>query len=332
MKLNLNPKLLAFAFFVCIGSHPALSQFGRDSLIQLTPTIYEITGLGGNVAFKITNQCVVVVDAGVSYEAGMKIKDIIAKTTDKPIKYVILTHYHFDHTHGLAAFGNGATIISHSNTLVNLKNDVKKMDEDIQVTIPQKLIRLNHELTEFKDDAIHKIAIDSAINAETTKLEELKKIKIVYPTQIYDKQWSVILGSDSIQVSYPGNGHTNGDSWVMFKNDKVIHFGDMLFTNCFPYIDALGDSKNWANQLNSVPTDDKYIYIPGHGKIAKSVDIKRFANYLIDLNKAVAGMISQGKNLEEIRKTLSMPAYSDFGFQFLREQNIEAVYNEQTRK
>ena len=77
---------------------------------------------GGNVAFLVTDEGVLVVDSGTSPEAGRLVMAEIAKKTDKPVKYLVLTHYHGDHTFGLQAFPSSTVIIAQQNTADNIRH------------------------------------------------------------------------------------------------------------------------------------------------------------------------------------------------------------------
>lgn len=332
MKLANFYKLGLFALFL----FAYINIYGQsDSVIKINPSLYVITGLGGNITAKITEKGVVLVDAGTSYDAGMRLKKIIAGITDKPITHLILTHYHYDHSYGLAAFFLGVTIISHANVKNALLGEEKNIQTDILINIPEKIKKAKKDMAMTRtSETKQKAILDSTIQAETAKLEEQKKIKIVYPDKFYDKEYTLISGLDTIVITHSGNAHTNGDSWILLPHDNVVVLGDMLFTNCYPYIDERvgADTKNWAEVLNVLAAGNRELYIPGHGRIAKAEDLTRFSNYLSDLRLVVEKAIKDGKTSEEAKKTINLTAYQDFGFGFFREQNIEAVYNELTRK
>lgn len=331
MKTNFVLKLTATALLL-LAFFSARSQ--TDSLIKITPTIYEITGLGGNVVVKETSRGVILIDAGTSYEAGLRIKEIVTGITQKPISHIILTHYHYDHTRGLAAFPKDVTIMGHKNISAALKKDEAELKKEIEVTIPQKIKEIKEKLASSKIDKTQKAKLDSALKAETANLKSQQNIRIVYPTAFYEKESVIIDEKDTILLYHPGNAHTNGDTWVLFKNEKIAALGDMLFTNTMPYIDEQmgANTLNWINTLDELASRNYNVYISGHANLAKSADLKRFTAYLTDLRAAVKAEIEKGKSLGETIKAVDLAAYHDFGFQFFREQNIEAIYKELSKK
>lgn len=319
-----------FSLFWILLLSTTLIKGQSDSVIKITPTLYEITGMGGNITAKITEKGVIVTDAGETYEHGIKLQKIIKGISAKPITHVILTHYHADHIAGLAAFPKGINIIAQTGVSEILINSEKQLLKDIE-NGKSKLEEINKELKTLKaSDTKRRAQLDSSLKAENNSLAALKAKEIIYPTQLYDKELTLISGKDTMILSYPGNCHTNSDTWVYFKNDNIITLGDLLFTNSMPYIDNNADANtlNWANFLIALSEKNYPTFISGHGKIAKSEDLKRFASYLLDLRKAIGEEIKKGTTLEQAIKTVNLVAYQDFGFQFFKEQNIEAVYKE----
>jgi glyoxylase-like metal-dependent hydrolase (beta-lactamase superfamily II) len=307
----------------------------KDSLIKIAPGLFEITGLGGNVTVKETSQGIIIVDAGTSFAAGKRIQEIVAGISKKQITHLIITHYHYDHTGGMDAFPAGALIVAHKNVAQGIRKDETQNKKDIEETIPQKIKLLKNELNGLSpENKTLRTRIDSSIKAETQKLENLKKRKFVYPEKEFDSEMSIIAGKDTINLHYQGNAHTNGDTWVHFKNENIVATGDLLFTNSFPFIDfEIGaNTENWAKIVNQLADKKFKTYISGHSTLAYSEDLKRFASYLTDLRKAVSAELSKGKSLEEAAKTIDIEAYRDFGYRFFKEQNIEAVYKELGKK
>jgi len=115
--------ILFFAvLFLFIGSASGLRATDEVKAEPVAGALYLMEGLqGGNVAFLVTGEGVLVVDSGTSPAEGKLVMEEIAKKTDKPVRYLVLTHYHGDHTFGLQAYPATAVIISQQNTAENMR-------------------------------------------------------------------------------------------------------------------------------------------------------------------------------------------------------------------
>jgi cyclase len=320
----MKKQYLFIAMLVCIASTHAQT---KDSLVKVADGVYMITGHTGNITFLENEKGIVVVDAGETPETGTRIVAMIKTVSNKPIADIILTHSHFDHIGGLVTLPGNVAVLAHPNTKANIiktENDAKT--ELAKVThaadsLTQVVSRLNKTAPSFA-------TTDSTLKAALKRKDELTKTKFVYPGTLVDKESQIVLGTDTIQVIYPGVAHTNGDLVVVFKNRGVMVMGDLLFNHSFPYIDPIGNIANWAVQLRAAAAKSYKAYISGHGKVASAPDLQLLAQYLDDLGAAVKSAKAAGKSLEEIKKSVSLPAYDTFDFQFFRIQNIEGAFNQ----
>ncbi len=326
--------ILLLSFFLF---SPLNSQSQELELHKITDSLYTISGLGGNVAFLITEDGVLVVDSGTIPNHGKEIAAEIEKITEKPIKYLIYTHYHGDHTHGAQCLPANITTISHINTRKNMENlDLPRMKEAMENTIPQQIKKL--------EEKVEKLTAEKSPDLEKTEKElqqtkqqfaEYKKFMLVFPTITFKKKSVIYLGNQKIKLFYLGSGHTNGDILVYFPEEKVIHMGDLYFENMIPYIDyqAGSNTENWIKILEKVIEMDVEKAIPGHGEITDKNGLSEQIQYFKDLRAEVEKFIKQGASLEETKEKLSLPEYKDKGYyDRLIPVNIEAVYKEMTEK
>jgi glyoxylase-like metal-dependent hydrolase (beta-lactamase superfamily II) len=301
----------------------------KDSLIKVTKGVYQITGFVGNISFLENESGVILFDAGVSPNAGKRALELIQSVTNKPLKYAIITHYHYDHVGGLSALPQNIPIIGQKNDIANIKNDEDNHNKTRNITLPHEIDSLKALLLQFKSNNTEQDKkADSTLTAKETKLEEMKQQKFVYPNELVDSLKTIIMGSDTIEIIFPGKTHTNGDLVINIKSKQTMVLGDLLFTHAYPYMDPLGDVNNWAKQLKLYASSNTKYFIPGHMYVASAKDVKEFANYLTDLRIEVAKLKNEGKSIEDIKKALKIPAYSNFQFGFFREQNMETLYNQ----
>lgn len=242
---------------------------------KINDQFYMLVGGGGNVGVFVSEDEVILIDN--KYEI---IEDILMaslrKITDKPIKYIINTHFHHDHSDGNRAFGKqGIPIISHQNAK-------KRMMEDAE---------LYGGILEFIKGFVQPKYDSNSL-----------------PVITYDSKMTLSEGSEEIELYNFGNAHTDGDSIVVFKNSNIIHTGDAFVTYGYPFVDLNngGSIKGLINFLGTLENmcDENTIIMPGHGGFSKKEDVTKLKNTLTDLyNKTVIGL-KNGLTYEEISKTI----------------------------
>jgi cyclase len=306
----------------------------NDQLIKVTDQLYMITGYVGNVSVLITDEGVLVVDAGSTHKDGEEIEKLIKTLTDKPIKYLVITHYHDDHAMGACGFSPKPLVIGQSNLPNNLKiygepyfNGYVKKEAVI------KTQKLKNQLDSLKNiNSPDWTSVEKQYQTQLTTSTNLENTFAVYPDTSFDNRMTLTLGKDTINLIYPGRTHTSCNIIVEFVNQNALSTGDMLFNHAFPYIDyAAGcNTENWADQLAHYASKNYQYIIPGHGKLATSEDLIDAGKYLSDLRDSVSTELKAGRTLDEMKKEIKMSNYSHYDFHFLIPMDIEAVYYELT--
>ena len=241
----------------------------NDTLIKLSDHVYAIIsdGEAGNIAvFENPDGLVLVDDQWI--ELSPKIKRLLATISNKPVKYVLNTHFHYDHSDGNKVFGKeGAIIISHDN--------IRKRLEQDQVLSLTNLIQ-----KAYPSEALPFITFSDSL----TLNEPNEKIKIYHVK----------------------NAHTDGDSFIEFKNAKVIHTGDVFVTYGFPFIDDRngGDIYGVIDAIDMLirSVDEKTMIIPGHGPICYKKDLIAYRNMLSTVETRIRNGILKKLSIAEIEK------------------------------
>ena len=247
---------------------------------KINNQFYMLVGGGGNVGVFISIGEVILIDN--KYEI---IEDVLMASlreiTDKPIKYIINTHFHHDHSDGNRAFGKeGIPIISHQNAK-------KRMMEDIE---------LYGGIYDFIKDFVQPKYDNESL-----------------PVLTYESKMTISQGNEEIELFNFGKAHTDGDSVVVFKNNNVIHTGDAFVRYGYPYVDLNngGSIKGLISLLGTLEQlcDDNTIIIPGHGGLSKKEDVIKLKNTLDDLyTKTVIGLkngLSYNEISDSIEETLN---------------------------
>ncbi len=243
----------------------------RDfSKVQITTKdlgegVYAMFGAGGNLGVSAGADGVFLIDDQFA-PLSPKIKAAISKISDKPVKFLINTHWHFDHTGGNENFGKeGTIIVAHDNVR-------KLMSEDQMI-----------DFFKAKIPAAPKAAL---------------------PVITFKDRTTFHLNDDTIVVQHMPAGHTSGDSIIYFHKADVLHTGDLFFNGIYPFIDVQhGGSLEGmiadAGLLLEMVRDDTQI-IPGHGPLAKKPELMAFQNMLITVRDNVKKLIAEGKTREQV--------------------------------
>lgn len=249
---------------------------------------------GANAGIVVDRDGIVVIDTLVSAkEAKRFIKDIHA-ISDKPIKLVINTHYHLDHTFGNAEFARlGALIIAQSADTIHMRTRGEYV-------------------------------LKNAGNFGLTK-DDLQGTEIAYPALVFHEKMEISLGSKKVDLLFPGPSHSDGSILVHLPDSKVLFTGDILFADRHPYM-ADGDVEGWIKVLDFIMGMDIVTIIPGHGPISGKKDIADLKNYLMIFDKRAKELCSQSTDLDYIAAEMKkiLPARSE-GEHFIKE-NIRMKY------
>lgn len=296
--------------------------------------LYFLTGVVGNVAFLITDEGVLVVDSGTKPAHGDAILAEIAKLTDKPVKYLIFTHYHMDHVLGAQRFPEEVTVISHENLPTNQKEfNEEALRKMVEETYPERIKEAEAKLESLKGAGEEELAAAAEVlDKANTGLAEAKEIVLVYPDKTYSDAMSITLGGHEIRLIYPGASHTSGNTLVHFVDLKAVHMGDMLFYKRHPYIDwkAGSNTENWIASLERVKEWDVEVVIPGHGVLTDKSGLDWKIGYLTELRAEVGEAVKEGKTLEETKESVKMEKYAEMPWAYMLDPGVEAVYNELT--
>jgi glyoxylase-like metal-dependent hydrolase (beta-lactamase superfamily II) len=251
--------------FASINSLSAQDKPVEFTTFQLSDTVYMLKGRGGNVGISTGEDGLYIIDDQLR-PITSQLLQAIRKVSNKPIRFVINTHYHADHVGGNEALGEtGTVVIAHDN--------IRKRMTTEQVSI---------------------------FRQETTPPYP----KGALPILTFNDRMSLHLNGETATAYYVANGHTDGDSIIHFPVSNVIHMGDMFFNGLYPYVDldAGGSMQGLiaAADLALSMADDATRVIPGHGPLGMTEDLKNYRDYLVEASTNVQELIDKDMNLEQI--------------------------------
>lgn len=301
---------------------------------QLTSNTYVLYGRGGNIGFVVTKDGTIVIDDQFAPVAPGILAEI-KSVTDQPVKFLINTHHHGDHTGGNATFLKIAYIIAHENVRKHMLEapaeamkslpvqiaTAEKQISEAEKTNPSGVEQLKRNLDTLKTNLAAAVA---------AKAEEIPAPNITFRSEIH-----LYIGGEETRVFHIKRGHTDGDSVIYFPNQKVVHMGDLYFNETIPVIDRAhgADTGEWIETIDGVlsAAGDNNKFIPGHGQTSDVAGLRRFRQYLFDLRTAVASALKQNPALtrEDAVKQIKLDQYSSFnGYSQRFGGNVGVVYDE----
>ena len=262
----MSPALLAVAVSI------APAQADRR-VTALAEGVYEIEHAGyggGNTTVILGDRQVLVVDTCFLPSAAREDIAQIRKWTDKPVSFVLNTHFHNDHNIGNRAYMDafpGVTIIAHAET----KKDMDRFGPGSEGREKKSMARLQQMLVSGKTASGVALTEDDeeqvrhAIAAESAVLKELKNLEFQSATLTFEHELSIDLGGREVQVRFLGRGNTAGDAIAYLPKEKILVAGDLIVSP-IPYIYD-GYPSEWIQTLRKLEELDAGTIVPGHGPI-----------------------------------------------------------------
>jgi len=268
---------------------------------KVSGNVYMLEGAGGNIGASIGEDGIVIVDdqfapLAEKIQAALKSLGI----TDKPVRFVINTHYHGDHTGGNAPFsGTGSTVIAQDNVRKRLESG------------------------------------GTAGNGGSIKMENKPAEKAALPIITFEHDVTVHLNGEDIRALHFPSGHTDGDSIIFFPKNNVVHMGDDFVRYGFPFVDVSsgGSVQGMIAAMEKasaqLPADVKVI--PGHGAISNLDDVREFTKMLKETSAVVQKALDAHKSLEQMKQEKILDPWKKWSGDFVNtDAFIETLYNSLT--
>lgn len=292
--------VLSLALVLCLTmSQIALAQ----GLTKIADNVYSYVDVkkatpqksfGANAGIIVGQDSVLVVDTLVSAKEAKRFIADIKAVTNKPIKFVVNTHYHLDHAWGNCEFVKlGALIISH-------------------LADRAMLIRIGQA------------AMGNAANFDLSA-SDMEGTTLAVPNLAFKDEMEIDLGGQAVKLIYPKATHTKGSIMVWLPDKKVLFTGDVLFTNYHPYM-AEGDLKSWAKALDFTQSLGAQKIIPGHGPLSSNRDLKDMKKYLALFDAKAKKLSAKIKDPDQLAAALQKQLPPRAESAFLIKANLQGRY------
>jgi Zn-dependent hydrolases, including glyoxylases len=269
----------------------------QSRITKVAGNIYMIDGTGGfaggNIGVSVGDDGILIVDDQYAPMAD-KIQAALKGVTDKPVRFVLNTHFHSDHVGGNKYFGQHATVIAQDNVRVRMASGNPDPDPD-----------------KHRDPAP----------------------KVALPIITFNNTATVHINGEDIRAVHFPHGHTDGDAVVWFTQSNVVHMGDDFFNGVFPFIDidsggsVKGLMKNLEEIIPQLNAQTKII--PGHGPLGTVDDLKKFLAMLKDSYAIVEKNVRQGKTLDQLKKENVLAKYDSWNWDVFKSNDfVEFIYKD----
>lgn len=316
MLLLVRGVMLA-ALAMCVATFaqnpkPVMSKVA-DGIYLFRTADYENIFVDGNAIAIASDNGVLVFDSNMIPGTTRMVLAEIRKLTDKPVKYVVNSHWHWDHWLGngvyTEAFPN-VQIIAHEETrkdiLLRGPMHVKFWNDEF---IPKKLAEIEKNIADAKakGGAKQTARWEQALQDGRYFQEEYRNAKIVPPNVTFKNELSLHLGSREIQILHYKRGNTPGDAFLYLPKEKILITGDLL-VHPAPYCFGVFPTE-WIETLERMNQLDAKIVVPGHGPVLQG---KEYLQDVLNLFKTTHEQLRESKKkgltLEEARKALKLEA------------------------
>ena len=284
---------------------------------QVKEGIYHAIGTGalavvGNSAVIVNDNDVIVVDDHVSPAAAWVLLDEIKSITNKPVRTVINTHFHFDHAHGNQVFGKDVDIIGHEFTRdMLLKGNPLQMPlyKDYLEGLPRQIEDLKKRVA-AEPDAARKATLQVQLDAAENNRASQAELKPTPPNVTLRTQMTLYRGDREIQIRFLGRAHTAGDVVVYLPKEKAVITGDFLTSALSNMSDAFVNE--WPATLDELKKLDFDTVLPGHGEaFTDKAKIDYFQAYLRDVWTEVSRFKQQGVAAEAAAKQADLTKHKE---------------------
>jgi cyclase len=277
----------------------AAASFATPRVEKLAPNLYAYVSdndHSANSTFLVGQHGILVVDTGLNTAEGGKLLAEIRKISALPVQFIVNTHYHTDHQGGNGVVGPDAIVITSPFTRERtLQAIAKPTAGQVGEVAP---------------------ALRPAFRAATETLTQ---------------KLTVYVDDNPVEITAPGPGHTMGDVYVYFPNQRAVAAGDLFMNNSCPAMDQ-GSAQNWVRTLDTIMALPVDHFVPGHFDVGTRETFTHFRDYMSDLTTQVEALVRSGATAAQVREKIDMKKYSEFkqypqfGASFA--DNAEAVYHQ----
>ena len=288
---------------------------------ELADGVHFAIGTGAMTVFSnslviINDDHVMLVDTSVTPAAARAlVAQIEAELTDKPIRYVFNSHYHFDHAHGNQIFGDDVEVVGHDYVRrMHLSNVLEqRTNRSFSAAVPAQIEQLEQQIAAA--DGSERARLETDLRIARAHQTALREVAPSPPNVTYSDTMAIHKGGREVQLHFVGRGHTGGDTIIFLPAERIAFTGDFLLgAPGSPRLSYMGDAfiDEWPASLGRLKELDFDVIVPGHGEpFREREQIDLYQQYLRELWAQVADLRAQGLSAEDATGRVDMSRYED---------------------
>ena len=283
---------------------------------EVVPGVYHARGtgslaVGSHGAVIVNEEDVLLVESHISPAAARAVVDEIEALTDKPVRYVVNTHYHFDHAHGNRIYPPEVHVIGHEVTREMLEKggSMGRSYESFVGGLPDQVAALEEQVAAAEDGA-ERAGLEDQLAYMRNYLAGQESLEPVGPNTTLSERMTLFRGDREIRLLFFGRGHTGGDIVVHLPRERVLITGDLLL----PRLPYMGDGflDEWDDTLEHLKSLDFDWVLPGHGNPFQDRErITYQQEYMRDLQAQAEALHAQGLSYEEAAARIDMSDHAE---------------------
>lgn len=244
--------------------------------------------------------------------------------TGKPVRLVINSHYHADHTWGNQVFYPSADIISSLETRELIATKGQAGLESTREGAAQRLEALEKQYTEAEDE-VERSRLGFWIAFFKGPVEALPMLEIIPPNLTFDDQFTIHGSHRQVELINYSGGHTSSDTILHLPDDKITFVGDLLWKDCHPNLVDCSPGALEGIQGQIAQTEPETL-VPGHGNVGILADLQLMVDYIADVDQIAEGLVLAGDGDEKITEIPIPEAYASWELATFFEGNLRNLY------
>jgi cyclase len=257
--------------------------------------------VNSNTAIIESDDGVMVVDTHSKPSAARVIVERLRGLTSKPVRYVVNTHFHWDHWHGNEVYPAaypGAEIVTNQITReAMVRKGLKRIQDHVRM-MPPEIARLRAALAAAPPE--ERAELEAELRLAESYQAEIGALRPALPTLAFEQTMKIYRRDREIHLLYLGRAHTEGDVFVYLPREKVVITGDAMI-GWTPYMGD-GYPEDWAATLDRLAQLDFTHIIMGHGEVAGRDWLSTFRSYVAAMVEAVRAEAATGATLDEVKQ------------------------------